>query len=105
MIARVVIAAAGALIVTGSLLLVMDSLTSLFENERGERFFRISDILERPERGRPERPRPAARQPNQPASEGVNLNSAIPIEVPEAAEAEALSVPAPEIDPPRIAPN
>ena len=105
MIARVVIAFVGAIIVTGSLLLAMDSLTSLFNNERGERYFRISDILERPDPGRPERPRPAARQPEQQEFAITDLDTTVPIEVPAPEEAEALSVPAPEIDPPNISPD
>jgi len=66
MIVRVVIAITGAIIVTSSLLLGMDSLTSLFENESGERYFRITDVLPKPEPGRPQRPAAAARQPQRP---------------------------------------
>lgn len=105
MIARVVIAAVGAIAITGSLLLVMDSMTSLFEGERGERFFRITDILEKPDPGRPTRPLPGARQPDSPESESEDLNTTVPLELPAPADAEALSIPEPQIDAPNISPD
>lgn len=105
MFARVIIAAVGAIVVTGSLLLVMDSMTLLFENESGERFFRITDILEKPEPGRPIRPLPGARQPDGPESENEELNASVPLELPVPEEAEPLSIPAPEIDPQNISPD
>ncbi|HEY5665595.1 MAG TPA: hypothetical protein VIV64_02660 [Gammaproteobacteria bacterium] len=83
MIFRVLIAACGALIVTGGLLLTMDSLTSLFENRSGERYFRITDVLPKPEPGRPERPTAARRQPAGLETEAANPDTMLPIELPE----------------------
>jgi hypothetical protein len=97
MFARVAIAVVGAAVVTVALLLTMDSLVSLFEDERGERFFRITDVLEKPPPGRPERPRDARRQPDQPQSETTIENAAVPIEAP-----GDIDVPRPPVDGPAI---
>ncbi|MGD8340706.1 MAG: hypothetical protein PVH89_07975 [Gammaproteobacteria bacterium] len=99
MILRVLIAAMGAIIVTGGLLLAMDSLTSLFENRSGERYFRITDILPKPEPGRPERPPAAARQPAGLATESANPETVLPVELPEIPEAVP-TLTEPEIIPP-----
>ncbi len=104
MIVRVAIAFAGAIIVTSSLLLGMDTLTSLFDNESGERYFRITDVLPKPEPGRPQRPEAAARQPQRPEQEFVNPDTALPIVVPAAIDTQLPAVRRPEIelpDPPR----
>jgi hypothetical protein len=97
MIARVAIAVVGAVVVTGALLLTMDTLISLFENERGERYFRITDVLEKPDPGRPERPRAARRQPNQPEAESASPNASVPIEAP-----EDIDIPTPSVSSPGI---
>jgi len=97
MIFRVLIAAAGAIIVTGSLLLAMDSLTSLFENRSGERYFRITDVLPKPEPGRPERPRAAARQPARVEPEAAGQDNLVPIETPQIVEGQPATLAQPEI--------
>jgi hypothetical protein len=105
MIARVFIAVVGAIVVTGCLLLAMESLTTLFENERGERYFRITDILPKPDPGRPERPQAARRPPNQPAPEVLTPDAAVPIEAPGAIELEAPPVATPGIELPELPDN
>lgn len=97
MIARIFIAIVGAVIVTGGLLLAMEGLTSLFEKDAGERYFRITDILDRPAPGRPERPRAGSLAPDQPAVEVATPSGLVPIEAPADVASETLSVPAPEI--------
>lgn len=97
MILRVLIAACGALIVTGGLLLAMDSVTSLFEDQSGERFFRITDVLPKPEPGRPERPAAARRQPAGLETEAANPDTVLPIELPEIPEAASPDVRGPEL--------
>jgi hypothetical protein len=100
MFARVAIAVAGALVVTGALLLTMDSLISLFENERGERYFRIHDVLQKPEPGRPERPRAQRRPPDQPEAPITSPDSAVPIETP-----DEIDLPSPAIELPELPGN
>ena len=97
MIFRVLIAAMGALVVTGGLLLAMDSLTSLFEDRSTERFYRITDVLPKPEPGRPERPAAAARQPAGVETEAANAETVLPIELPDIPAATAPGLPEPEI--------
>lgn len=82
MIGRMLIAIAGALIITAGLLLAMDSVTSLFENRSGERYFRITDVLPRPDPGRPERPRPGSRAPASVELESSAPDTSVPIETP-----------------------
>jgi hypothetical protein len=98
MIARVAIAIAGAVVVTGALLLAMDTLTSLFENERGERYFRITDVLEKPPPGRPERPQAARRQPEQPEAAVDNPDASVPVDAPDAIEVPNAPVSAPSLE-------
>jgi len=98
MIARVAIAIAGAVVVTGALLLAMDSLTSLFENERGERYFRITDVLEKPPPGRPERPQAARRQPDQPEAAIESPDATLPVDPPDAIEVPTAPVSAPSLE-------
>ena len=97
MILRVLIAACGALIVTGGLLLAMDSVTSLFENRSGERFFRITDVLPKPDPGRPERPAAARRQPPGLQTEAADTETVLPIELPEIPETAAPELSGPEL--------
>lgn len=111
MIARVAIAIAGAVVVTGALLLTMDTLISLFEDERGERFFRITDVLEKPPPGRPDRPQPARRQPDQPEAETASPDASVPVESPADIDIPTVPVPSPGFElpelpePPESAPN
>lgn len=102
MITRVATAIVGAVVVTGSLLLIMDSLTSLFENERVERYFRITDVLQKPEPGRPERPRAARPPPDGPQGNGANPDGQGQIETPDAGEIESPPIAAPAIDRPQL---
>lgn len=82
MLSRIAIAAVGALLVTGGLLLSMDALTSMFENRSGERYFRITDILPKPEPDRPERPGPGQRQPDTGIEDVRDANATLPVEPP-----------------------
>ena len=82
MIARVVIAAVGAIVITAGLLLTMDHLISLFRDESGERFFRITDVLPKPDPGRPQRPAPASRQPALESQRLSNPDTVLTIEAP-----------------------
>lgn len=63
MVFRLLTALVGALVITASLLLGMDALTSVFRERDAVRYFRITDILPSPEPGKPERPAPVRRQP------------------------------------------
>jgi hypothetical protein len=63
MITRILLAVVGAILITAGLLFTMDSLTTVFRPDSGERFFRITDILPRLEPDRPIRPPPAERTP------------------------------------------
>lgn len=105
MFARVAIAVAGALVVTGALLLTMDSLVSLFENERGERYFRIHDVLQKPEPGRPERPRAQRRPPDQPEAAVTSPDSAVPIETPDEIDLATPPLTSPAIELPELPGN
>lgn len=105
MIARVAVAITGAVVVTGALLLAMDTLTSLFENERGERYFRIHDVLEKPPPGRPERPQAARRQPQQPEAETVDPDTSVPIEAPDEIDIPAAPESLPGLDRPALPAN
>lgn len=80
MIFRVVIALVGAAAITATLLLAMHSVTSVFRESDGTKYFRISDVLTRPDSGRPERPPPVARQPELPESEAELPDSRLPVE-------------------------
>lgn len=84
MLARILIALVGAAIVTAGLLLTMDSVTSILRNQDLPRYFRISDILPKPEPGRPTRPAELGRQPAVPSTELGTPDSRIEIEVPAA---------------------
>jgi hypothetical protein len=102
MFARVAIAIVGAVVVTGSLLLVMDSLTSLWQNERGERYFRITDVLQKPDPGRPERPQAATPPPDRPADDSSNPDGPVRIETPADIDIESPPGAAPAIERPDL---
>jgi hypothetical protein len=103
MILRVFIALIGAVVITSGLLLGMDAVTSLFREEDGSRYYRITDILPRPDPGRPERPQPAARQPDAPEAELSLPDAQLRLQLPEDLEVE--DGPArPELEPPADAP-
>ena len=82
MFARMVIAVVGAVVVTTCLLLIMDSATSAFRDRNLERFFRITDILPRPDPGRPVRPEGLGRQPAVPRPDSGASDVRIDIEAP-----------------------
>jgi hypothetical protein len=103
MILRVFVALLGAIVVTGSLLLGMDALTSMFRERDGQRYFRITDILPRPEPGRPERPAPAARQPSAPETETVLPQNPLTIDLP--TDFDPARGPEPDITAPALAPR
>lgn len=103
MLTRIAIAAVGAVVITGGLLLSMDALTSLFENRSGERYFRITDVLPRPDPGRPERPQPGQRQPDTGIEEVSDPDATLPIDAPSGPDRlpPALTVPdIPDPEPP-----
>ncbi|MDX1562235.1 MAG: hypothetical protein R3305_04885, partial [Gammaproteobacteria bacterium] len=93
---RTLIAAVGAVVVTGALLLAMDTVTSLFERNSGQRYFSISDILPRPDPGRPERPGQTMRQPNAPTASGDVGSQPLIVESPEAVSVGSV-VPRPDL--------
>lgn len=105
MITRLLIAATGAIIVTVGLLLAMDKAISLFREESGERYFRITDVLPKPPPGRPERPGAGERQPELAAPAIGRSDAALPIEPPVAAGAEAPALSGPAIELPEAASN
>jgi hypothetical protein len=100
MITRLLIAAVGAVIVTVGLLLAMDTVTSLFRSQSGERLFRITDILPKPPPGRPERPE-VFRPPERVESERRTPEPDLPIGVPPAVEREP-PLQSPAIEPPAL---
>ena len=105
MLARIAIAAVGALIVTGGLLLSMDALTSLWDNRSGERFFRITDILPKPELGRPERPQAGQRQPDTGVDVPSDTDASLTIETPDGPDSSLPVRPEVEITRPVAPPN
>jgi hypothetical protein len=105
MFSRIAIAALGALLVTGGLLLSMDALTSLFENRSGERFFRITDVLPRPDPGRPERPGAGQRAPDTGIEEDRDPNATLPIEAPAGPDQRLPELTGPEIPEPEPSAN
>jgi hypothetical protein len=98
MIARLVIAAAGAIIITATLLLGMDAVTALFRNEGGERYFRITDILPKPPPGRPERPEAQARPPSRIEPDIASPDAGVTIEAPAAPATGSPPLRGPEIE-------
>lgn len=100
MIARVVVAITGAVIVTAVLLLGMDALTSVFRNHSAEKYFRITDVLPKPPPGRPKRPEDRAPPPSPTVPEAVNPDASVTIEAPEAPTTQSPRLAAPEIEPP-----
>ena len=61
-----------------------------------ERFFRISDVLPKPDPGRPERPQAAARQPAGIDTEAADPEILLPIELPNAPAAASPELSLPE---------
>lgn len=98
MIGRVLIATVGALVITAGLLLAMDSVTSLFENRSGERYFRISDVLPKPDPGRPERPRAGTRAPELAGPESSKPDPTVPIETPTLLDSDRPQLLEPEVE-------
>lgn len=82
MILRVFLALIGAIVITSTLLLGMDTLTSMFRERDGQRYYRITDILPRPAPGRPERPLPPPRRPDAPLAEVELPASGLPADAP-----------------------
>lgn len=105
MFARLVIAAAGAIIVTATLLLGMDALTALFRNDGGERYFRITDILPKAPLGRPERPEAQARPPSRIEPDIDNPDAGVTVEAPSAPSTGSPALRGPEIEPPELPDN
>jgi hypothetical protein len=101
MIARLLIAVTGAVIITAGLLLGMDTVTSLFRNQTGERYFRITDILPKAPPGRPERP-PVLRQPARVEQEIARPGTGLPIEAPAAVDRDTPPLDAPALEPPQL---
>lgn len=84
MIFRVFVALIGAMVITGGLLLGMDKVTSIFRDQSRERYYRITDVLPTPERGRPDRPEAVRRQPGL-SDPGIEVpDDEIGLSVPEA---------------------
>ena len=101
MIARLLIAAAGAIIITATLLLGMKTVTALFRNDSGERYFRITDILPKAPPGRPERPEAQSRPPARIEPGAETPDAALTIDSPAAPTVLPPTLQGPEIDPSR----
>ena len=99
MIARILVAMVGAVVITSTLLLGMDAITSIFRERDTARYYRISDVqLRQP--GRPDRPEPVPQQPEVPEA-GLGLPPGrITIERPTAPDA-ATGAPA-RLEAPRL---
>lgn len=82
MIGRVLLALLGASVITGALLLGMDSVTSLFRERDTGRYFRITDILPRQAPERPTRPEPVLSGPDLPDAEPTAPDTRIRLEAP-----------------------
>jgi hypothetical protein len=103
MIARLSIAVAGAIIITVALLLGMRTFTTLFRDDTGERYFRITDILPKPPPGRPERPQDLSRPPQRVEPGVENPSATLSIQAPAAPAAPGADRPGleePTIRPP-----
>lgn len=104
MILRLLTALVGALVVTASLLLGMDAVTSVFRERDTGRFFRIMDVLPSQDDGRPERPAPARRQPELENPGFTADEAAGPLEPPaRPVPGSDLAPPAPAIERPEVA--
>lgn len=90
MIIRSLLAVLGALAITVTLLLAMDSVVSVFREDSGERYFRIGDVLARPDSGRPDRPAPVARQPETTLPEESDIDVSVTVEAPSGLELGAV---------------
>jgi hypothetical protein len=88
MIGRALLAVFGAIVITVGLLLAMDSVVDVFREDSGERYFRIGDILPRPDPGRPDRPAPVARQPETDLPDRSSVDVRVPTEAPDAPQLE-----------------
>jgi hypothetical protein len=105
MLTRVILAAVGAVIITGGILLGMSGFVDAFRKRDAVRYFTITDILPRPERGRPERPADAQLPPERrtPAYEGER--GRLTLEAPAEPEigSPAPAAPRPSLDTPERA--
>jgi hypothetical protein len=98
MITRILVALVGAVIVTAGLLFAMDRVTSLFRNHDFQRYFRINDILPKPDPGRPTRPRSLSEQPDVPESGNFVPEIGVTVETPDI-ETPTLQTPPPLSNP------
>jgi hypothetical protein len=93
MIGRLFIALVGALVVTSFLLFAMDAVTSVFRERDSHRYYRITDILPKPDPGRPVRPEPVSRPPALPGRELTRPAAGLGIETPGAGNNDVLERP------------
>jgi len=100
MIARLSIAIAGAIVITVALLLAMRTFTTLFRDDSGERYFRITDILPKPPPGRPERPQARSRSPERFDPGIENPDATLSIQAPTVPGADRPALEEPAIEPP-----
>jgi hypothetical protein len=84
MILRVLLSLVGAVVITSSLLLGMDAVTSIFRERDTTRYYRISDVQLRSNDGRPDRPAPVPLLPETPESAVELPSSRVDIEAPTA---------------------
>lgn len=77
---RFLLAAAGAIIITGSMLILMAQFSAMFSQRSGDKIFMIDDILPAPERGRPVRPPAAALPPRRETPDIRREEAAISVE-------------------------
>lgn len=85
MYTRLVVASAGAALITAAILLGMSEVAQRIRQRDPTRFFQITDIIPRPERGRPTRPADAQLPPPRAAPEyspegEVSLDSRIELD-------------------------
>lgn len=85
MIARILIAVVGALVITSVLFLGMDAVTSLFRERDVGRYFRVNDVTLKDRSGLPDRPRPVPRQPDVPQATRELPSDRVPVDNPDLA--------------------
>jgi hypothetical protein len=83
MIARILVAVVGALVITSVLFLGMDAVTSLFRERDVTRYFRVNDVTVKDRSGLPDRPRPVPRQPDTPRAARDLPADSVPLENPD----------------------
>lgn len=100
MILRLLVAIVGASIITVTMLYGMSEFAAMFRHRNGDKLFLVTDILPRPDPGRPVRPPAAALPPARTEVEYRPGNVGVPLDAPSGPEA-GLAV-GPEAVPPTL---